>query len=974
MAILNAPANGGSVYGTAGNDIINGSAFNDTLYGLSGNDTLNGLDGDDTLVGDGSVSYATAFAAQGSIVTAYTGPATTNSVSLTSMGLAADQSIWRIRNSSTVDRVVVLQSASQGNGNNGGVVITLTIPAMTDTFVPSKNIGTHKLFLNGKQLDVKAAGSQLFDAGATVSSIEGHDILNGGNGNDVLRGNGGDDKLSGDGGNDNIDGGSGTDTIYGGDGDDTITGGEGNDAMFGGNGNDTFVVEWSISGDKYDGGDGIDTFRADIAGLDAYAQEIDLVTGTNNWQDTFVNIENLIGGSNNDKFWGTDGANELYGRSGNDLLDGRGGNDKLFGEAGDDNLQGGSGDDALDGGANNDVLAGGAGADVLVGGDGIDTADYAASLAGVTVNLATGKGLGGDAEGDKLSGIENLIGSNLADVLTGDVSVNNLRAGDGNDIVYGSGGGDTIDGGADIDAVDYSASTAGVTVSLVSGMGIGGFAEGDRLSNVENLVGSAFADILNGDKGNNVLTGGKGDDVLVGGLGGDKLVGGDGSDLADYSASASAIIVNLGLNQVSGGDADGDSFSSIEGVIATKFADVLTGDIFANQFYAGAGNDILFGSGGGDVLDGGDDRDLVDYGNSTAGVTVNLLTGKGLGGFAQGDVLKNIEDLNGSKFADLLTGDGADNVIGGGFGADYLYGGDGRDILDGGSENDNLFGDAGDDKLSGGLGNDRITGGAGADFINGNEGSDTADYRHSKAGVDVSILKGAGYGADAEGDTLQFIENLSGSAFADTLTGDDGVNRLSGMRGEDRLFGLGGNDYIATGGGYDYVDGGDGIDTVTYEDSWDHVVVNLTTGVNKYGEASRDVLVNVENIVGSKGNDTITGDSGANRLTGGAGSDVLNGMGGIDYLVGGAGDDALTGGTGADVFVFNFGFGNDTITDFWAGAGRTDRIWLQGLGTAPAYTVADTAAGVVFTVAGIDTLTLTGVHLPQLHADDFIFS
>ena len=273
-----------------------------------------------------------------------------------------------------------------------------------------------------------------------------------------------------------------------------------------------------------------------------------------------------------------------------------------------------------------------------------------------------------------------------------------------------------------------------------------------------------------------------------------------------------------------------------------------------------------------------------------------------------------------------------------------------------------------------GIGNDRLTGGKGADVINGADGTDTADYRHSDGGVDVSIVRGTGLLADAEGDTLFFIENLSGSAFADTLVGDDGVNRLTGMSGEDKLFGLGGNDYIATGGGYDFVDGGDGIDTVTYEDSWDHVIINLTTGVNKYGEASRDVLVNVENIIGSTFDDTITGDAGANRLTGNDGNDVLNGMGGNDYLYGSNGQDTMTGGAGADVFVFNAGFGQDTITDFWAGAGRTDRIWLQGFGTAPAYTVADTAAGVVLTIAGTDTLTLTGVHLPQLNADDFIFS
>jgi Ca2+-binding RTX toxin-like protein len=152
-------------------------------------------------------------------------------------------------------------------------------------------------------------------------------------------------------------------------------------------------------------------------------------------------------------------------------------------------------------------------------------------------------------------------------------------------------------------------------------------------------------------------------------------------------------------------------------------------------------------------------------------------------------------------------------------------------------------------------------------------------------------------------------------------------------------------------------------------------VVNLTTGVNQYGEASRDVLVNVENIVGSIYNDKITGDAGANRLTGGAGNDILNGMGGNDYLYGNEGDDTMTGGAGADVFVFNAQFGNDVITDFWAGASRTDRIWFQSdLGiTADMVRITDTAGGALITVDGHGTLLLAGVTATQLHADDFIY-
>jgi Ca2+-binding RTX toxin-like protein len=804
MAILNAPSNGGKVFATISNDIVTGSAFNDTLHGLGGNDIINGNAGDDTIFGEGVFSYAQAFSNIGYANIAFTGATTTTGtgLALTSMGVADGQSIWRIRNSSNVDKVVTFQSASQGTGNNGSVTVTLTIPAKSDIVLPSNNLGTHKLISDGKQIDVKAAGTQVFNSAATMPVVDGNDILNGGNGNDTIDGGGGNDTVNGDGG------------------DDILTGGKGDDVINGGAGNDTLLAEWSVTGDKYDGGSGIDTFKVQGTAVEAFAQEIDLLTGKNNWGDTFANIENIIGGTANDKFYGSAVDNAFWGGKGNDVLDGREGNDKLSGDEGDDTLVGGAGNDLLDGGIGNDILNGGIGADQLIGGDGVDAADYSTSSAGVNVNLTTGAASGGDAEADTLSGIENLTGS--------------------------------------------------------------------------------------------------------------------------------------------------------------EFADVLTGDAKANLLNAGAGNDIVIGSGGGDTIDGGSGLDLINYAGSNAAVSVDLKTGKGVGGWAQSDVISNIENIDGSIFDDVLTGNELANLFNGGLGADRLSGGEGADVLNGNDGNDALFGDAGNDSLFGGVGNDRITGGVGADVINGGDGVDTADYRKSDGAVDVSLMRGTGILADAEGDTLQFIENLSGSAFSDILVGDNNVNRITGMSGEDKIYGMGGNDYIATGGGYDFVDGGDGIDTVTYEDSWDRVVVNLTTGKNQYGEASRDVLTNVENIIGSVYNDTITGDGAANRLTGGDGTDVLSGMGGNDYIYGGNGADRMTGGTGADVFVFNAGFGNDTITDFEAGPGRGDRIWLQGAGAAnqasTAWSVADSAAGAVITIVDHGSITLTGVTVAQLNADDFIFS
>jgi glucose/arabinose dehydrogenase len=112
-----------------------------------------------------------------------------------------------------------------------------------------------------------------------------------------------------------------------------------------------------------------------------------------------------------------------------------------------DTLRGLAGDDMLFGGSGDDLLDGGAGADALSGGPGIDTATYASSPAGVAVNLATGHGFGGDAEGDILTGIENLIGTASADILVGGAEANALTGGPGND---------TIDGGAGINTAVYS--------------------------------------------------------------------------------------------------------------------------------------------------------------------------------------------------------------------------------------------------------------------------------------------------------------------------------------------------------------------------------------------------------------------------------------------------------------------------------------------------------------------------------------
>lgn len=114
--------------------------------------------------------------------------------------------------------------------------------------------------------------------------------------------------------------------------------------------------------------------------------------------------------------------------------------DFLTGGAGNDWLSGGAGNDTLLGLAGNDSVQGGADADWLDGGAGTDTLSYAASTSGVSVNLFTGVGIGGEADGDVITGFEHVVGSVQNDLLTGDSAANRLDGGNGNDTLVGGAG------------------------------------------------------------------------------------------------------------------------------------------------------------------------------------------------------------------------------------------------------------------------------------------------------------------------------------------------------------------------------------------------------------------------------------------------------------------------------------------------------------------------------------------------------
>jgi Ca2+-binding RTX toxin-like protein len=224
------------------------------------------------------------------------------------------------------------------------------------------------------------------------------------------------------------------------------------------------------------------------------------------------------------------------GRDAHGLVIGGAIGDDISGSGGVDLLIGGAGDDGLSGGGGDDRLAGGAGADRLDGGAGSDTASYADATSGVHVDLLSGRGALAEAEGDTLTGIENLNGSAFDDLLEGDTGVNQLRGGVGDDVLRGRGGADRLDGGAGSDTVSYTDAAVAIRVDLAAGTGTLGDAAGDVLISIENVNGSASGDTIEGNAGANRLQGFNGDDVLRGRGGADRLDGGAGADVFVFDA------------------------------------------------------------------------------------------------------------------------------------------------------------------------------------------------------------------------------------------------------------------------------------------------------------------------------------------------------------------------------------------------------------------------------------------------------
>lgn len=263
-------------------------------------------------------------------------------------------------------------------------------------------------------------------------------------------------------------------------------------------------------------------------------------------------------------------------------------NDILNGTDADDSFWGGGGDDVMKGMGGNDFFGGGPGADIMKGGAGTDTVDYwNFSTEGVWVDLASGTGARGYAAGDQYIGIENVGGTKLNDVITGDEGDNIVWGYDGDDVIKGAGG----------------------------------------------------ADDLRGGDGNDTIKGGAGADILEAGRGVDTLIGGVGDDIY-YMQGDDTVIENAGegydwvyaLDHMTLPD-------NVEGlVMATRGAANAYGNALSNTIFGNDKDNIIDGGGGNDSLVGGGGNDtFVFQAGQTHGDVIYDFEGNGAGA---GDTLK----------------------------------------------------------------------------------------------------------------------------------------------------------------------------------------------------------------------------------------------------------------------------------------------------------------------------------------------
>ena len=799
---------------------------------------------------------------------------------------------------------------------------------------------------------------------ANIYGTNGNDVMDVGYGgllhkigvgNDAILGLNGDDTIHGGDGNDAIEGGAGNDVLFGDAGNDLLNGGTGNDIMNGGLGDDTFNVDSLTDTVGEASGEGTDTV---IASVNSYT----LTAGSA--------IENLqlsgaavsaTGNELNNIITGTAGANTLNGGLGADTLIGLAGNDSYvvdnIGDVTQEDLNAGTDtvtasidwtlaanvenlilagtarvgtgnalNNSITGTAGNDSLDGGLGLDTLTGGLGDDTyyvdnaseAPVEALNAGTdTVIASVNYTLGANIENLQLTGAAlNGTGNTLNNTITGTIGNNSLNGGVGADTLIGGLGDDTytVDNLGDA-AQENAGEGTDTIITSIDNYTLGANVENLQLSGAALIgTGNSGVNTITGTAGNNTLDGAGGADTLIGGLGNDTyLVDNLGDAVQETLAQGTDTVISSVDSYTLGANVENLQLAGSAHIgSGNELDNILTGSVGSDTLYGAAGNDTLDGGAGSDILVGGIGND--SYTIDNVGDAIQELVGEGTDtAFVSVDnwfAGANVENINLTGGAHIVTGNDSDN---------------------------NILGSAGNDTLDGGLGNDNLDGGTGADLMIGGLGNDTytidnlGDVEQEAAGegIDTVITNIDNYTLSANVENLQLYGAAltgNGNSNDNTITGTAGNNTLDGGAGVDTLIGGLGNDSYIVDNVADVVQeaSAEGTDTVITS------VDNYTLGAN------------VENLQLTGSAHIANGNDLDNALTGSTGNDTLNGAGGNDALDGGAGADAMAGGIGDDTYYVDnvgdtiqetAGEGIDSVftsVDNWVAGANVENVRLTG--------------------------------------------
>ncbi|MGV0104181.1 Calcium-binding protein [Nostoc sp. DSM 114160] len=832
----------------------------------------------------------------------------------------------------------------------------------------------------------------------------GNDILIGGVGNDSLTGN---DTLVGGAGNDilNVEFSTGDNTLNGGVGDDVLDAGatSGNNLLSGGDGNDylsTSNVYSSVSGYIYypsssnntlDGGAGDDTLNAEspsgnnllsggdgndylsTSGIFTYRGEPNFSSSGNNTLNGGAGDDTLNAGNStgNNLLSGGDGndslsiSGDLISYSGQDFYNPSSGNNTLNGGAGDDTLRveyytgnnffsGGDGNDSfyldftildtlssdlvtqtIDGGKDDDLLS----------------VDYSYTSGGITTTFNATTNKGEITVGTYRVNYKNIERLNILGTAYDD----NIVGNDGNDTLYtGSGGKDTIDGGAgdDVLFVDYSNATVGITTTFNAATNKGEITAGTYridYKNIEqlNILGTAYSDNIVGNDGNDTLStgsggkdtidGGQGDDVLSVDYSNDNSV--SGGITTTFNASTNIGAITAGTNRVSYKNIERLNISGTyhnDNIVGNSGNDTLFGGYGGNDtIIGGVGNDILTGGSGDDTLTGGtgNDKFVYNFNDSYYSNDTNTDIITDFGGVGKGS----------NPSAAVIASSDTLQFTGGVFATGSIFTAQNLQLTQNGSNLEITFENVPNSKVI--LQNFKL------------ENLDNLPATSSQPAIGNILFDGQTSITDSfdvfdansiqttlfNRNTVTFLNDLDNN-----ITGFDNSNDvINGQGGDDIIDGLSGNDLLRGGVGNDILIGGVGNDTLI-----------TTTGNDTLDGGTGDDTLNASGSIadnllsGSDGNDSLdisgffkvsgsvfpsnsygSRSLGNNTLEGGVGDDTLS-------AGGSKGDNLLSGGNGNDTlyligsYSYSYGDSNDSRSEgnnTLDGGGGDDRLRAGGL-------------------------------------------